>query len=162
MRKAVSKYHSSKVFPLQNYQIITNLCNITFEKLSQKLEILFGTKLIIWRWFVGWFLKAETSHCEPYIQPKKHIWMWLISQGYAHITQVCLKMYIIVFKYIYLFIKALQHECWRSAGHRVLRPAKDVEFRTVCLKSCRQEKKIHDAPRQPQTCSHPIYMPKFA
>ena len=61
------------------------------------------------------------------------------------------------FLFIYLFIKALQHKCWRPVGHQVLQPANDVKFRTVCLKSCRQEKKIHDAPRQPRTCSHPIY-----
>ena len=42
---------------------------------------------------------------------------------------------------LYLFIKALQHKCWRSVGHQILQPVKDVEFRTVCLKSCRQEKK---------------------
>ena len=41
----------------------------------------------------------------------------------------------------YLFIKALQHKCWRPVGHQVLQPAKDVEFRTVCLKSFRQQKK---------------------
>jgi len=45
------------------------------------------------------------------------------------------------FLFIYLFIKALQHKCWRPVGHQVLQPAKDVKFRTVCLKSCRQEKK---------------------
>ena len=38
----------------------------------------------------------------------------------------------------------IQHKCWRSVEHQVLRPAKDFKFRTVCLKSCRQEKKIHD------------------
>ena len=27
--------------------------------------------------------------------------------------------------YFYLFIKALQHKCWRSVGHQVLQPAKD-------------------------------------
>jgi len=27
--------------------------------------------------------------------------------------------------FIYLFIKALQHKCWRSVGHQVLQPAKD-------------------------------------
>jgi len=43
--------------------------------------------------------------------------------------------------YLFLFIKASQHKCWRSVGHQVLQPAKDVEFRRVCLKSCRQEKK---------------------
>ena len=42
---------------------------------------------------------------------------------------------------IYLFVKVLPHKCWRSVGHQVLQPAKDVEFRTVCLKSCRKEKK---------------------
>jgi len=26
---------------------------------------------------------------------------------------------------IVLFIKALQHKCWRSVGHQVLQPAKD-------------------------------------
>ena len=26
------------------------------------------------------------------------------------------------------FIKALQHKCWRSAGHQVLQPAKDVKL----------------------------------
>ena len=29
------------------------------------------------------------------------------------------------------FFKALQHNCWRSVGHQVLQPAKDVELRTV-------------------------------
>jgi len=28
------------------------------------------------------------------------------------------------FIFIYLFIKALQHKCWRSVGHQVLQPAK--------------------------------------
>jgi len=32
---------------------------------------------------------------------------------------------------IVLFIKALQHKGWRSVGHQVLQPAKDVELRTV-------------------------------
>ena len=27
-----------------------------------------------------------------------------------------------------LFIKALQHKCWRSVGHQVLHPAKEIEF----------------------------------
>ena len=39
------------------------------------------------------------------------------------------------------FIKALQHKFWRSERHQVLQPAKDIEFKKVCLKSCRQEKK---------------------
>ena len=42
--------------------------------------------------------------------------------------------------FIYLFIKALLHKCWRSVGHQVLQPDKDIEFGTVCFKSCRQEK----------------------
>jgi len=29
--------------------------------------------------------------------------------------------------FIYLFNKALQHKCWRSVGHQVLQPAKDVD-----------------------------------
>ena len=32
---------------------------------------------------------------------------------------------IYIFLFIYLFIKALQHKCWRSVGHQVLQPAKD-------------------------------------
>ena len=42
-----------------------------------------------------------------------------------------------------LFIKALQRKCLRSVGYQVLQPAKDkdIEFRKICLKSCRQEKK---------------------
>jgi len=55
--------------------------------------------------------------------------------------------------YIYLFIKALQHKCWRPVGHQILQPAKDIEFRTVCLKSCRQEKKFKTA----LNLQHPIY-----
>ena len=45
-----------------------------------------------------------------------------------------------LFLYLFFLFKALQHKCWRSVGHQVLQPTKDVEFRTVCLKSCRQEK----------------------
>ena len=29
----------------------------------------------------------------------------------------------------YLFIKALQHKCWKSVGHQVLQPAKDVKIK---------------------------------
>jgi len=47
-------------------------------------------------------------------------------------TYACMHMHI----YMFYFIKALQHKCWRSVGHQVLQPAKNVEFRTVCLKSC--------------------------
>ena len=46
------------------------------------------------------------------------------------------RKWLIIFILFYLFINALQHKCWRSVGHQVLQPAKDVEFRTVCLKSC--------------------------
>ena len=37
---------------------------------------------------------------------------------------------VVVISFIYLFIKALQHKHWRSVGHQVLQPAKDVEFKT--------------------------------
>ena len=33
-----------------------------------------------------------------------------------------------LFIYLFLFIKTLQHKCWRSVGHQVLQPAKDVKF----------------------------------
>ena len=56
-----------------------------------------------------------------------------------HVADLVLPWLWLIF--IYLFIKALQHKCWRSVGHQVLQPVKDVKFRTVCLKSCRQEKK---------------------
>ena len=45
------------------------------------------------------------------------------------------------FEIYFLRIKALQHKCRRSAGYQVPQPAKDVELRTVCLKSFIQEKK---------------------
>ena len=32
---------------------------------------------------------------------------------------------------IVLFIKALQHKCWRSVGHQVLQPAKDVNYWSI-------------------------------
>ena len=31
-------------------------------------------------------------------------------------------------KTFYLFIKTLQHKCWRSVGHQVLQPTKDVKL----------------------------------
>ena len=34
-------------------------------------------------------------------------------------------LYIHIYLFIYLFIKALQHKCWRSVGHQVLQPDKD-------------------------------------
>jgi len=40
----------------------------------------------------------------------------------------------------FFFIKALQHKYRRSVRYQVLQPAKDVKFRTVCLKGCIQEK----------------------
>ena len=55
-----------------------------------------------------------------------------------------------------LFIKALQHNCWRSVGHQILQPTKDVKFRTVCLKSCRQKMMHQDSlePAAIQLCSN--------
>ena len=40
-----------------------------------------------------------------------------------------------------------------SAEGLFLQPAKDVEFRTICLKSCRQEKKsmMHQGSLEPAT-----------
>ena len=53
-----------------------------------------------------------------------------------------------------LFIKALQHKCWRSVGHQVLQPAKDVELGQYVWK-------VADRRKNPWctswTCSHPIY-----
>ena len=37
---------------------------------------------------------------------------------------------------IVLFIKALQHKCWKSAGHQVLQPAKDIEVLTCSTNTC--------------------------
>ena len=55
--------------------------------------------------------------------------------------------------FILLFIKALQHKSWRSVGHQVLQPAQDIELWTVCLKSCKQEKKsmMHQDSLEPAT-----------
>jgi len=60
---------------------------------------------------------------------------------------------------LYLFIKALQHKYWRSVGHQVLQPAKEIEFGTIIimLEKLQAGEKIHDALRQPWTCSHLIY-----
>jgi len=56
--------------------------------------------------------------------------------------------------FIYLFIKTLQLKCWRSIGHQVLWPAKDVKVGQNVWKVADRRKN----PRQSQTCRHPIYM----
>ena len=66
----------------------------------------------------------------PFCQPKG-LHCWSCGTNFAYLCIL----------FLYLFIKALQHKCWRSVRHQVLQPAKNVEFKTVCLKSCRQEKK---------------------
>jgi len=54
----------------------------------------------------------------------------------------CIKLHML---FIIFLLRLLQHKGWRSVGHQVLQPTKDVKFRTVCLKSCRQEKKSSTA-----------------
>jgi len=49
-------------------------------------------------------------------------------------------------------------KCWRSVGHQVLQPTKDVKFGQYSMfEKLQTGEKIQDAQRQPRTCSHPIY-----
>jgi len=50
----------------------------------------------------------------------------------------CKKM---IIYFIYLFIKTLQHKCWRSVGHQVLQPAKDVKLGQYVWKVADRRKK---------------------
>ena len=58
-----------------------------------------------------------------------------------------------LFIHLFIFIKALQHKCWRSVGHQVLQPAKDGKLGQYVWKVADRRKN----PWQPRTCSHPIY-----
>ena len=42
---------------------------------------------------------------------------WFLGWGNTNLPELSLF-------FIYLFIKALQHKCWRSVGHQVLQPGK--------------------------------------
>jgi len=64
-----------------------------------------------------------------YIHRKPREWLFILKHFLWNLMDIV------------LFNKALQYKCWRSVGHQVLQPAKDVELRTVYLKSFRQEKK---------------------
>ena len=55
---------------------------------------------------------------------------------FVAVTSMKWKLMISCITLVYLFIYTLQHKCWRSVGHQVLQPAKDIEFRKICLKSC--------------------------
>ena len=60
----------------------------------------------------------------------------------------------------YLFI-ALQHKCWRSVGLLVLQPVlgqRSYSYLRCIWKVSKKEKNSMTRPRQPWTCSHPIYV----
>jgi len=69
-----------------------------------------------------------------------------------------------VWNLIYLFIKALQHKCWRSVGYQVLQPAKDGKLGQYVWKVADRRKNLwcsRTASNQPRTCSHLMHVAAF-
>ena len=96
---------------------------------------------------LNWCIKRERHKSCHLKFSSSNFWGSRLNRKESTISFFLLWIFCIIRVYsllLLLFIKALQYKCWRSVRHQVLQPSKDVEFRTLCLKSCRQEKKIHD------------------
>jgi len=111
---------------------LTGIWQLNFARWSLSKGGFCSEVVIIRRWKPIKINPDSQQYLLSWCTQQKHDWNCVHS---------LLRSVSIKFKKKIFFIKALQHKCWRSVGHQVLQPTKDVKLWTVCLKSFRQEKK---------------------